>query len=72
MIKIVICLISGEFRTVPKIPRFGDFEGQSLEFPLTQIPISLIKIPDLGNDIIKGDFVCTNIKKNKANLKEYF
>nr|DAP30325.1 MAG TPA: palmitoyltransferase [Bacteriophage sp.] len=24
---------SCEFRTVPKIPRFGDFEGQSLEFP---------------------------------------
>ena len=34
----------GEFRTVPKIPRFGDFEGQSLEFPLTQITIYLTSI----------------------------
>ena len=40
--QIVICLIPGEFRTVPKIPKFGDFEGQSLEFPLTQITIHLI------------------------------
>ena len=34
----------GEFRTVPKIPRFGDFKGQSLEFPLTQITIYLTSI----------------------------
>ena len=27
----------GEFRTVPKIPRFGDFEEQSLEFPSHKI-----------------------------------
>ena len=31
--------VSGEFRTVPKIPMFGDFYGQSLEFPLIQITI---------------------------------
>ena len=40
--QIGICLVPDEFRTVPKIPRFGDFKGQSLEFPLTQITLYLI------------------------------
>jgi hypothetical protein len=31
--QIGICLVPDEFRTAPKIPRFGDFKGQSLEFP---------------------------------------
>ena len=42
ILQIGICLVPDEFRTVPKIPRFGDFKGQSLEFPLTQIAIYLI------------------------------
>jgi hypothetical protein len=33
VMQIGICLVPDEFRTVPKIPRFGDFKGQSLEFP---------------------------------------
>ncbi|MEI3434206.1 MAG: hypothetical protein V8R26_04195 [Clostridia bacterium] len=43
VMQIGICLVPDEFRTVPKIPRLGDFKGQSLEFPLTQNPIYLIK-----------------------------
>ena len=49
---------SVECRAVPKIPKFGDFEGQSLEFPLTQIPIFLFnKIASIDLNLLRLFFI---------------